>query len=225
MKGELTSATSIRSDEAEPRELKGIMRSLASAVFILHLGSATGHGIRRCLLSESAATQLPGISFDGNSTELRELSPEIMASLDVILNAAHHDIIEDGMNNTVNQWLPNLIAKAPNAVIAALVPAIETGSIKPFVAAEVLKELGQVRNVAPNQTVHWILERCLNSSSQFLRDGAGLGLARLADPATIPSLRRAVKRETDPQVRADLQLVIDEISETFANGALHADRY
>jgi HEAT repeat protein len=103
-------------------------------------------------------------------------------------------------------------------VVPAIVSVIEMGRAKPLVIAEILKELGHLGDVAPNRAVRWILSRYLNSSSQFVRDGAGLGLARLADPATLPYLRRAVQRDADPQVKADLQLVIDEISEMVENG-------
>jgi hypothetical protein len=70
-----------------------------------------------------------------------------------------------------------------------------------------------------------VLERALFSPWPFVRDGAGLGLARLGDPGAIPVLRKAVESETHAQTKADLQLVLDELSESMTNGQSFAHNH
>jgi hypothetical protein len=149
--------------------------------------------------------------------------PEIKAKLDYVLSAANDDLIEDGMRNAVTQRLPELVVKHFDTVIPALISVLETGRTTGAIAAEVLKELGRVRNTASHAMRRWALERALRSPSPIIRDGAGLGLARLSDPDSLPYLRRAIEHEHDPQARADLRLVLDELSEAIENGIPSAD--
>jgi hypothetical protein len=217
--------TSLRVPDREPRELTGFLRSLAGAAFVVRLAAASTYGARQCFMEETAATQIIGGALAEGSTQLREVNPEIQPRLAAILDAARHDIIEDGMPNAVSEYLPGLLAKDYTAVIPALLSVIEAGSTTPIIAAELLKELGRLRNAASHASRLWVLERALSLSSPFIRDGAGLGLARLADPDALPYLRRAVEGELNAQTRADLQLVIDELSETMRDGTPLADRH
>lgn len=202
--------TSISVPDAE--HIGGFGRTLANVTFPVKLAAAGTYGVRQGFLEESAATQGIAGALAESSTQLHEMTPELRARFQAILDRARHDIIEDGMPNTVNERLPELIAKHFNAVIPALVSAIEVGRTTPIVVAEVLKTLGRIRNPASHASRLWVLERALNLSSPFIRDGAGLGLARLADPGALPYLRRAVETEPNAQTRADLQAVIDELS-------------
>lgn len=208
---------------AESRQLAGVKYLVASAAFVVKLAAATTTGTRLCFLELSAATQIGVGVLTESSTQLREILPEIRAKLEYVLNAARDDVIEDGMRNVVNQRLPELIVKHFDTVIPALVSVLETGRTTGTIAAEVLKELGRVRNTASHSMRRWALERALKSPSPIVRDGAGLGLARLSDPDSLPYLRRAIEHEPDPQARADLRLVLDELSETIANGIPPAD--
>jgi HEAT repeat protein len=141
------------------------------------------------------------------------------------LDAARYAIIEDGMSNPINDRLPDLVAKDFNAVIPALLSVIEAQRTTPIVAAEVLKELGRLRNVASHASRRWVLERALRSPWPFTRDGAGLGLARLGDPNAIPALRRAAENEHNAEIRADLKLVIDELAEMITDDTPAAERH
>jgi hypothetical protein len=198
----------------------GFTRSIAGAVLFIDLLAATTRGVKLCLLKESAATQIMTGTTAESSTEFRELTPELTAKLDAMLDEARHAIIEDGMYNPINERLPDLVAQDFNTVIPALLSAIEAKRTTPMVAAEVLKELGGVRNVSSHGMRRWVLERALRSPWPFTRDGAGLGLARLSDPTTMQALRRAVENEPNAQIKADLQLVVDEMT---TNGTALAD--
>lgn len=221
----ITAETSIPKRDTDPLESTGFMRSLMGAVFLLKLAAATTRSIQQCLWEQSAATQPIAATLAESSTELRELTPEMQARLEAMLDAARHSIIEDGMSNPINERVPGLVAKDFSAVVPALLAAIDTERATPIVAAEVLKELGRLRNVTSHATRRWVLERALLSPWPFTRDGAGLGLASLGDPGAIPSLRRAVEREPNPRLRADLQMVIDELAEIVTDGTPVTERH
>jgi HEAT repeat protein len=218
--------TAIPLSDTEPRELVWFKKSLAAVVFVSKLAAASTAGAVRCFRQESGATQHFASALAESSTELAELTPETRAKLEAMLQAACQDIIEDGMRNAVTERLPDLLAKDPNPVIRALQSAIETSRTTPIIGSEVLKELGRFSGYMASHTLRrWVLERALLSPSAYIRDGAGLGLARLRDPGVLPSLRRAVENTPDPQARADLQLVIDELSEMVADGAPFAQSH
>lgn len=219
MSPESTVDTSITLPEAEPRELPGFGRSLTAVAFGLRLAVASTQGIRQCFLEQSSATQILAGTLAESSTQIREMTPEIKAWFDAMLDAARRDVIEDGMRNTISERLPGLMEKDFKAVIPALMSVIEAGRTTPIIAAEVLKELGRIRSAASHASRLWVLERALSQSSPFIRDGAGLGLATLADGDALPYLRRAIDNEPNAQMRADLQLVIDELNEIITDGA------
>jgi len=209
----------------EPQQFHGVKSLVVSAAFVVKLAAASTTGARQCFLDLNAATHLGMGTLAESSTQFREMLPEIKAKLDYVLRAANDDLIEDGMRNAVNQRLPELVVKHFDTVIPALISVLETGRTTGTIAAEVLKELGRVRNTASHPMRRWALERALRSPSPVIRDGAGLGLARLSDPDSLPYLRRAIEDERDPQTRADLRLVLNELSEAIQNGIPPADRH
>jgi hypothetical protein len=192
--------------------------TLETTTTLPEVGSLIEPAVRRCLVEQSSATQISG-PFAESSTQIREMTPEMRIKLNAILDAARRDIIEDGMRNAINEHLPGLIAKDSDAVIPALMSVIEAGRIPPIISAEVLKELGRLRDAASHARRLWVLERALTLSSPFIRDGAALGLARLGDVAALPYLQRAIENEPNAETRADLQLVVDELNETVPDGA------
>jgi hypothetical protein len=212
--------TSIAFTATESDNLSGLARSFAKVGLFIELAAATSRGIQHGFFEDSSTTQFIAGALAESSTQLHQMTPEIRARLQALFDAARYEIIEDGMPNVVSDRLPQLINKDVNIVIPALVSAIEAGRTTPIVAAEVLKTLGRLRNPATHASRRWVLERALGLSSPFIRDGAGLGLARLADPGAIPYLRRAIEAEPNPQIRADLQAVVDELAELInENGA------
>jgi hypothetical protein len=219
----LTADTSIPHKSSD-QELSGFIRSLAtSAAFIIRLASASTSGGRQCFIEESAETQTTTGSLAESSTKFRAMTPEIEANLHALWDAAAEDVFDDGMQNSVTERLPNLVVRDFRTVIPAVVSVIETGRTAPIVAAEVLKELGRITNAASHASRRWALERALMLSSPIARDAAGLGLARMGDPASLPYLQSAIARERNSQMRADLQLVIDELSEKITDGATSED--
>lgn len=223
MNDSLDNRTTCASQDAESRVAPALAKNLAAAIFFVRLAAASTIGAQRCFLEDSASTQIVAGTSAESSTQLREMTLEIRAKIEAMLDAAANDIIEDGMHNAINDRLGPLIAKDFRDVIPALLSLIEGGRAVPIVASEVLKELGKLRDAPSHQSRRWTLERALGLSSPFIRDGAGLGLARLGDPDSLPYLRQAAKDEPNAQTRADLELVIDELDGMMADGAPATD--
>jgi len=189
---------------------------LAQSALFLRLVVAGTVGVNRCIRDLSAPIGHSSGALVASSTQI--IVAAVEAKLDALLQAAREEDIEDGMQNSVSQHLPALVAGHADRVIPALVSMIEAGRTPPIVAAEALKELGHLRNGASHAKRRWVLEWALGSRSPVTRDGAGLGLARLGDPHSLRYLARAVENEVDPQLRADLQLVVDELVEATQIG-------
>ncbi len=194
-----------------PLDLTGLRKS--AAVLALHVFAATTLGTQRCFYREdTAGTRIIELHSE-SSTEPRKVSPELQARLDAMLDSARREVIEDGMKNAVTDQLPELFLRDFSAIIPALKVFIENGRTPPIVAAELLKELGQIRDFTSHNSRRWLLAWALTTASPFVRDGAALGLARLADPTTLHYLRRAIEMEPNAEIRADFQLVVDELAE------------
>ncbi len=87
---------------------------------------------------------------------------------------------------------------------------VSEGRTTGHVAAEVLRCAGEMRNEATREARRQLLERALESPSHVVRDGAVVGLSRLADPLAIPALakaRAALPEETEDAARFLLQLM------------------
>jgi hypothetical protein len=220
MSESFSAESSTSASDIGPAEYNGLVRRLAAGLLLMRLAVATGRGVQHCFFADNAATHTFAPSLAESSTELIELRSDLRARMLSMLEAANNDLIEDGMPNSVKEGLPALIDRNFGSVIPALLSGIETGRTSPIVAAEILKELGRLRSVSSHAMRRWVLERALRLTSPFIRDGAGLGLARLGDPGAIPYLRQSVESELNPQTRADLQTVIDELAEMIPDGTV-----
>lgn len=209
---EFSSETTPSAPEQRGLERSGFRRSLA--ILALQMAAATTLGATRCFMREdTAGTQGIELVFE-SSTEMRKTTPELMAKLTSILDTARSQIIEDGGNNAITDRFAELFTRDYSALIPVLTAIIDNQRTPPIIAAELLKELGRMRHSASHESRLWLLEHALGMSSPFIRDGAGLGLARLADPAAIKYIQKAIEAEPNPDARADLKLVLDELADT-----------
>jgi hypothetical protein len=216
----MTDPSAAETSHADVGDLNGpglFKNSFATGVLFFRLVAAGAKGIEQCLTEMRAATQDSVVVDAESSTQLR--APAIEGALAALLADAREDLMEDGMNNTVNERLPPLLLMHPQSIIRALAGLIEAGQTPPIIAAQLLKELGRARIAASHSQRRWVLERALCSPSPVTRDGAGLGLARLGDHRSLRYLVRAVEIEADPELRTDLQRVVDELTEATWDGS------
>jgi hypothetical protein len=188
----------------------------ASVAFVLKIASASVAETRRGVLQLTSSTGSTVIA--GADTTLHALAPEVKARLDSILDRVRGEIIEDGMTNTIALKLPQLVADHYRSVLPAIAALTDGRRTSATVTAELLKEVGRLRNAASHLDRRWLLEHALWSPNPAARDGAAVGLAWLQDPGAAPSVRIAAEREQIPQLRADLEEVFRLLMGTNDNG-------
>jgi hypothetical protein len=216
-----SSETALASDstlipyEARQEAPQWLLSTFAPALFVINnLVMAGTKSLDQMLrFIPTTPTYLTGSAHLASSTapERADLAAKLV--LDTLWASAQGVIIEDGMHNVINQSLPKIIMRYKRNAIPEIASVIESERVSPTVTAEILKELGKVREPATYSSRRWLLERALRSNSPITRDGAGLGLARLGDRHALPFLLSAIEAEADPQARRDLQLVVDELYE------------
>jgi hypothetical protein len=207
------------------RELAAMARQIATtAVLAWRLAAASTEGARRCFVEISAATDYAhGTSAQSSSTAIQTMAPELHRRLDSMLKSASEESLDDGMENSITRSLPDLVSRQFDGIVPALIAVLESRRTSPVVAAEILKELGRLRDAASHGARLWILEYALRSTSPITRDGAGLGLARLGDPDALPFVQRAIDEEGVHETRSDLLLVAEELTHLLDHGAAASD--
>src|SRR5438067_2376576 len=138
---------------------------------------------------------------------METLAPEVKAQLDSILDGVRNEIVEDGITNTITTKLPELVANHYRSVLPSIAALVDGRGASAAVTAELLKEVGRLRDAASHLPRRWLLEHALFSPNPAARDGAGAGLAWLKDPTAGASVRAAAERESIPQLKADLEEV------------------
>jgi hypothetical protein len=176
-----------------------------SVAFYIKVASTSVAETHRMVLQVTSSTSIASPS--AVDTSLCVLAPAIAAQLDSILDGVRNEIIEDGMTNAISTKLPELVANHYRSVLPAIATLTDGKRTSAAVVAELLKELGRLRDGASHFDRRWILEHALSSRNPAARDGAGAGLAWLRDPAASAAIRAAADVEDIPQLKADLEAV------------------
>lgn len=188
----------------------------ASVAFVLKVATARVADTQRMMVQVTSSTA--SAVFAEADTSLRALAPEAKARLDSMLEHVRHDIIEDGMRNAITKDLPQLVASHYQSVLPAIAALTNGNRTSAAVTAELLKEVGRLRDAASHLDRRWLLQHALLSANPAARDGAGLGLAWLDDPEAAMSVRAAAERELIPQLKVDLEQVFRLLVASHDNG-------
>ena len=122
---------------------------------------------------------------------------------------------QTGMESHFSRTLLSLIDQHGESSFEILQELIFSPMVSIDVAAEACRWIGYIRNTESHTIRRKLLESVLlAANSAFLRDDASLALASMDDPASIPVLQQAVERETNSELRHDLQHVLDQLIET-----------
>ena len=119
--------------------------------------------------------------------------------------------LEDGMTGDLGEKIINLVKVHKDLAIHLLAAIIYSKQVPADALSHALRWIGRIKH---DETFHerlWLLRNCLKSSSPIIRDGAALGLAALGSHQAIPSLRDAIKNEKLPNLRADLEQVLNQL--------------
>ncbi|MGB0383434.1 MAG: HEAT repeat domain-containing protein [Ardenticatenaceae bacterium] len=168
-------------------------------------------------------TDIPGLDhqkrgFNGPqaTTMPRKAAQNIKLSkrIRALFAAAKEEVFEDGYESQFSRQLISLVERYGEQAIEPIIRLIVNEQVNPEVAAEALRWLGEIEEPLSRSSRRWLLERTLYSSSSRVRDGAILGLASLDDPHAIPYLRQAIEQESCPELREDMEQVLEQLLES-----------
>lgn len=178
------------------------------------------------LVSGGAATSHPERSIPFTRTETHpsiadwvrsRLRPEpdrLARRIGIVFDLAREELFEDGMESEFSRALITLIHSHGNAAISAIEKTLQSGHVSSEIAQEALRWLGALAHSESHKYRLLILRGYLEAPIAPIRDAAGLGLAAMDDPTAIPAIMEAIRNETYPQLRQNLQLVLIQLEDT-----------
>ncbi|MFH1907890.1 MAG: HEAT repeat domain-containing protein [Chloroflexota bacterium] len=128
-----------------------------------------------------------------------------------IFAGAKEEIFEDGMESDFSRNLSEFIASFGHSAMEVIIPIILSEHTNTDVASEAYRILGRLNHRITYRDRLWLLERGLYSASARGRDGAILGLAFLNDPLAIASLKSAIEREPNSELRKDMEQILAQL--------------
>lgn len=118
---------------------------------------------------------------------------------------------QDSFDVYLRKSLKELLDKEDESVIDSLEELIAEKKIDSDVTWAVLQVLGDVDHDYTYDNRQQLLVDCLRHTSAFVRDGAGLGLSLMNDWSVSNDISDAIERETNSELKKDLQQVLEEL--------------
>ncbi len=151
-----------------------------------------------------------------SAQQIQQVPEIVTAEVNRLFSLAIFIDLEPGMENDFSVGLEEVIEKYGEPALRAIERLILTEKTKSSIAMEALQYIGDTDSVKWRDERRKMLEHCLlESRSAWVRDGAGLGLASLDDPRSIPKLEEAISNTTCKALREDLTLVLDQLKDTL----------
>ena len=133
-----------------------------------------------------------------------------------LFSAARNEVFEDGMESIFSRRLTDLIQKHKEQAIRFAEDYLDSEEVDEEVAAETLRQLGHNRHKYTYSSRLSLLVHGLKHDSSMVRDGAILGLASMGDRSVIRQVRDAMLNEEIPELRDDMNDVLEQLRETPA---------
>jgi hypothetical protein len=149
------------------------------------------------------------------STGLINIAPQteeaIRGHLERFIAFSSDEVFLDGMESRLSCGLKYLLGLRGDATIRAIRSLMDSGSVNVEAVGEILRVLGDLDDRTTHCSRLSVLLECLKSPDSRIRDAASLGIASLDDPSALQEVEEAVEKEKIPELRQDLQLVIDQL--------------
>ena len=145
-----------------------------------------------------------------------DLSRPLTEKFRHLFAAAEDEVFEDGMESGFSRRLTALVERHGDKAIKFAAGYLESEELDEEVAAETLRQLGHSKHESTYRSRLNLLVQGLSSGSAMVRDGAILGLASMDDPVVISDVEEAVKREQDPELREDMNDVLEQLRATLS---------
>lgn len=139
---------------------------------------------------------------------------EIQAYLKRLMQQSRGRLFEDGEVSELALRVQRAFKQNAGFAADALLELALQPDAEPRAMHEVFKWLGAFKNAYSQSARLYVCEQALAADVPRVRAGAALGLSWLDDPHAIPNLEEAVARETIPELKDDLQQVLDQLRDT-----------
>ena len=136
---------------------------------------------------------------------------QVEEQLDRLCLAAHDEQFEVGIESRFSRELQRLCAYSPTAVLQSLRVRLIRSDASPEVLSEILQWASHQEAEVIRSPVIELLSAGLDQPSPLVRDAAASALAYLDERAAVSHLRRALERETVPELREDLEDLIQSL--------------
>ena len=170
---------------------------------------------------ESGVVRLFTGSADISSSVLDDFSTHpdtstVKNEVDRLFSLAAFIDLEPGMTNEFSEGLEDAIERFGEHALNAIEDLVLDNKTRSSIAMEALQYVGHAESGTFLNARRKMLELCLRESeSAWVRDGAGLGIASLDDPKSIPALEKAILNETSGALKEDLTLVLHQLRDTL----------
>ncbi len=169
-------------------------------VFLIYSGVAED---RNLLTSENAS--------EIDLTPAQKTRDELERILDRLFAVAEDEFFESGMESAFTNGLDDLLDQFPEVIWVSLRRRLFAPDVNVETVGEMLRWAGRIEEQRSFSARMDLLIMGLSHSSPIVRDDAAIGLAHLGDPSVIPQLRDAIKKEKVPELREDLEQLVQSL--------------
>ena len=126
------------------------------------------------------------------------------------------ETFHDGYETQFSRRLLELIEFWGESSVSHIQALIDNKEVHAIVIEEALRWIGRMDkpNDRLNRECRLFLEHCLDHEDSRVREGAGLGLASMDDPKSLPTIVRAIEKENYQWVKEGLKQVRDQLCAT-----------
>ena len=137
-----------------------------------------------------------------------ELTQELVG----YINAARNERFEDGMESRFSERVRKSILSGGADAVRAWAHALAIKNNAHETTEEFLRIIGNLKDQKSHEKRREVLTGMLRHGEPAIRDAAGLGLAALDDPTTLPALKEALDLEPEEWVRKGLRQVAEQLA-------------
>ena len=152
-----------------------------------------------------------GTSSDPYSVEVPGIVQYLSRFLESLIVMSATELFEDGVESELSIGVGSAIEAFGSVAVYALREIVGLDSIDSEAKGEILRQIGRVSGNTASQSRLRVLYDGLYSSDPRLRDAALLGLESMSDPRSVHALRYALSHEPIPDLRNDMQSLIDDL--------------
>ena len=128
------------------------------------------------------------------------------------INAARNERFEDGRESRFSERVRKSILSGGTDAVRAWAHALTLKENAYETTEEFLRIIGDIENPDSHEERKEFLTGMLRHRKPAVRDAAGLGLAALDDPSTLPALKEALDLEPEEWVRKGLRQVAEQLA-------------